>query len=234
MKIRTSFLSLALLFLSACAAEPETVIQTVVHEATVEIPQTVEVTRQVEVTQEVTRLVEVEVEVTNEIPVEVTRLVEVVVTATPEPTATPTPEPPATNTPEPVVVDTTPAPPSGTAGSLLQASNTLLTAIVAFRDGLGGGNCHEVVRTQDIFLTSPSFDVAGTPDEVQWSYGHYQSALALALDGALGIGDGCRNALETGQPFSITHLNYRDIMGKLDRAEQELRPAINILESLIG
>ena len=74
------FLLIALvLFLGACTAEPETIIETVVHEATVEVLQTVEV----EVTVEVTR----QVEVTKEVPVEVTRIVEVEITSTAGPNA---------------------------------------------------------------------------------------------------------------------------------------------------
>lgn len=227
-----------LLVLGACAAEPETIVETVIQEATVEVLQTVEVevTRQVEVTTEVTRQVEVMVEVTKEVPVEVTRIVEVVVTATPEPSPTPTP----TNTPAPIqeaqAVDAPEAEPPATdvAGRLLLASYTLRDSINGFRDGFAAGNCYDIVNHQDVFLASPSFDVAGTPDEVQWAYGHYQEALALAKDAALGIGQGCRDAIATQTRFSITGLNYQDIRGKLDRALEALNPAIDILESLPG
>jgi hypothetical protein len=230
-----SILFLVLLMaLGACTAEPETIIETVVQEATVEVLQTVEVevTRQLEVTVEVTR----QVEVVKEVPVEVTRIVEVVVTATPEPTPTPTP----TNTPAPVQsaqagATSAPAPSaSGVADQLLQASYTLRDSINGFRDGFAAGNCYEIVRHQDVFLASPSFDVSGAASEVQWAYGHYQDALALAKDAALGIGQGCRDAIETQTSFSITGLNYQDIRGKLDRALNALNPAIDVLESLPG
>ena len=52
-KITLPIISLVLV-LSACAAEPATIIETVIHEVTVEVPQTVEVTREVEVPVEVT------------------------------------------------------------------------------------------------------------------------------------------------------------------------------------
>jgi hypothetical protein len=227
-----------LLALGACTAEPETIVETVIQEATVEVYQTVEVevTRQVEVPVEVTR----QVEVTKEVPVEVTRIVEVVVTATPEPTPTPTP----TNTPAPTqdapVAQAAEAaeapaaepPASDAASGLLQASYTLRSSINGFRDGLAAGNCYEVVKHQDVFLASPSFDVAGTPSDVQWAYGHYQEALALAKDAALGIGQGCRDAIATQTRFSITGLNYQDIRRKLDRALEALNPGIETLESL--
>lgn len=222
-----------LLALSACAAEPETIVETVIQEATVEVLRTVEVevTRQVEVTVEVTR----QVEVTKEVPVEATRIVEVVVTATPEPT--PTPEP--TATPEPVqatqpAADSAadPPPASGVAASLLQASYVLRDSINGFRDGFAAGNCFEIVKHQDVFLASPGFDVSGTSSEVQWAYGHYQAALELAKDAALGIGQGCRDAIATQTSFSITGLNATDIRGKLDRALEALNPGIEALESL--
>lgn len=223
------------LALGACAAEPETIVETVIQEATVEVLQTVEVevTRQVEVSVEVTR----QVEVTKEVPVEVTRIVEVVVTATPEPSPTPTP----TNTPAPAQAaqaaeiaeaPTVEPPASDVTTLLLQASYTLRSSIDGFRDGLAAGNCHEVVKHQDVFLASPSFDVAGTPLDVQWAYGHYQEALALAKDAALGISQGCRDAIATQTRFSITGLNYQDIRGKLERALEALNPGITTLESL--
>jgi len=239
MKFKTVLLIVLFMILSACAAEPETVIETVVHESTVEIPQTVEVTRKVEVTVEVTRLVEV----THEVPVDVTRIVEVVITATPEPTHEPTPEPTATSTPVPVI-DALPAPDisqvtsqataPGVTGALLLASRNLRDSINSFRDGFAGGNCEEVVRNHDLILASPGFDVSGTPSEVQWSYGHYQVAVELAKDAALGIAQGCRDALANQTNFSITHLNSLDIQRKLSRALEELHPAIEILESLVG
>lgn len=232
MKGRLILFVALLLILGACTAEPETIVETVVQEATVEVFQTVEVevTRQVEVTVEVTR----QVEVTKEVPLEVTRIVEVVVTATPEPSPTPTP----TNTPaqtqvaQPAEAEASVPPASGVAGQLLQASYTLRDSINGFRDGLAAGNCYEVVKHQDVFLASPGFDVAATPSEVQWAYGHYQEALALAKDAALGIGQGCRQAIETQTRFSITGLNYQDIRRKLDRALAALNPGIDILESL--
>ena len=241
MKGKLILLAVLLLALGACTAEPETIVETVIQEATVEVPQTVEVevTRQVEVTVEVTR--EVEVEVTKEVPVEVTRIVEVMVTATPEPTSEPTP----TNTPEPIqatepatepaaapAAEPSPEPASDLVSSLLQASYTLRDSINGFRDGLAGGNCHEVVKHQDVFLASPRFDVSAAPSEVQWAYGHYLASLDLAKDAALGIGDGCRNAIETQTRFTITGLNYQDIRSKLERAMSELNDAVNILESL--
>ena len=235
MKGRLLLAAVLLLCLGACTAEPETIVETVIQEATVEVLQTVEieVTRQVEVTVEVTR----PVEVTKEVPVEVTRIVEVVITATPEPSPTPTP----TNTPAPTqeaaqAEDAVAAAPPATdvAGQLLQASYDLRASINGFRDGLAAGNCHEVVKHQDVFLASPGFDVAGTADEVQWAYGHYQTALELAKDAALGIGQGCRQAIETQTRFSITGMNYTDIRGKLERALEALNPGINTLESLTG
>lgn len=235
MKNRTILLVVLLLALSACTAEPETIFETVIQEATVEVLQTVqvEVTRQVEVTVEVTR----EVEVTKEVPVEVTRLVEVVVTATPEPTPTPTP----TNTPAPThaaqpaaAADAAPATPTDVAGRLLQASYTLRDSINGFRDGFAAGNCYEVVNHQDVFLASPSFDVSSTSQDVQWAYGHYQASLELAKDAALGIGQGCRDAIASQTRFSITGMNYNDIRGKLDRALEEVNLGISVLESLTG
>ena len=223
-----------LLALGACAAEPETIVETVIQETTVEVLQTVEVevTRQVEVTVEVTR----QVEVTKEVLVEVTKIVEVVVTATPEPT--PTPEPTSTPAPaqaaQPAAPAADPPPPSGVTGGLLQASYTLRDSINGFRDGLAAGDCHEVVGHQDVFLVSPSFDVSGSSSEVQWAYGHYQTALELAKDAALGISQGCRDAIANQSRFSITGLNYQDITGKLERALAELNPGIDVLESLSG
>jgi hypothetical protein len=117
---------------------------------------------------------------------------------------------------------------------LLQASYALRDSINGFRDGLAAGDCYEVVRHQDVFLASPSFDVSGVASEVQWAYGHYQEALALAKDAALGIGQGCRDAIATQTGFSITGLNYQDIRGKLDRALEALNPGIDALESLAG
>lgn len=234
MKRKLMLLAALLFILSACGAEPETIVETVVHEATVEVLQTVEVevTRQVEVTVEVTR----QVEVTKEVPVEVTRIVEVLVTPTPEPSPTPMP----TDAPVPTQVaqaaeapEAVP-PASDVAGQLLQASYVLHASINGFRDGLAAGNCYEVVKHQDVFFASPDFDTTGTADEVQWAYGHYQEALALAKDAALGIGQGCRDAIATQTRFSITGLNYSDIRGKLDRALKALDPGIVTLESLSG
>jgi hypothetical protein len=224
--------------LSACATEPETIVETVIHEATVEVLQTVEVTRQVEVPVEVTRLIDV----TKEVQVEVTRIVEVVITATPEPTPEPTQEPTPTNTLVSVeaaqpaatpVADALPSPASDVASSLLQASRSLREHIYSFRDnGLGSGDCYVIVENQDNFLAAPSFDVSGASSEVQSAYGHYLSALDLAKDAALGIGQGCRDAITNQKGFSITGLNYNDMRGKLDRALEELAPAIEVLESL--
>ncbi len=221
--------SILLLFAVSCSAEPEVVVESVFVEETVEVPVTVEVTRQVEMTVEVTR----HVEVTREVPVEVTRIEEVVITATPSST----PEPTATHTPTPVPTtlppaDTVPAAPFGVAGRLLQASLDLRVSIIGFRDGLGGGNCEEVVRHHDYLLAAPSFDVSGASAEVQWAYSQYQVSLEFALDAALGIGQGCREALANQTSFSITQLNYKDIAGKLDRGLQTLNPAIEFLESL--
>lgn len=220
------------LALSACAAEPETIIETVVQEATVEVLQTVEVTRQVEVTVEVTR----QVEVTKEVPVEVTRLVEVVITATPESTQEPIPtntlvsevaaQPAITPAPE-----ASPTPESDVTVLLLQASKSLQEHIYNFRDhGMATGNCDVVVENQDNFLAAPSFDVSGASDEVRWAYDHYLAALELAKDAALGISEGCRNAIATQTSFSITGFNYNDIQGKLDRAIEEVKLGIDLLE----
>jgi hypothetical protein len=226
-----------LLALGACTAEPQTIVETVVQEATVEVLQTVEVevTRQVEVTVEITRLVEV----TKEVPVEVTKIVEVMITATPEPTPEPTP----TNTPAPTqatqvaaapAADSAAAPPTDVAGRLLQASYALRDSINGFRDGFAAGNCYDIVNHQDVFLASPSFDVSGSASEVQGAYGQYQAALELAKDAALGIGQGCRDAIAAQSRFSITGMNYNDIIGKLDRALNELNPGIDALETSSG
>ena len=223
-----------LLALGACTAEPETIVVTVIQETTVEVRQTVEVevTRQVEVTVEVTR----QVEVTKEVPVEVTKIVEMVVTATPEPT--PTPEPTSTPAPvqatQPAAAPAAAPPASGVTGGLLQASYALRDSINGFRDGFAAGNCYDLVNHQDIFLNSPGFDVSGAASEVQWAYGQYQAALDLAKDAALGIGQGCREAIATQTNFSITGLNAGDIRGKLDRAMNALNPAIETMESLSG
>jgi hypothetical protein len=233
MKGKSILLIIAIvLALSACAGEPETIIETVVHEATVEVLQTVEVTRQVEVIVEVTR----QVEVIKEVPLEVTRLVEVVITATPEPTQEPTP----TNTPVsevaaqpamPPAPEASPSPKTDVAVLLLQASLALQEHIYNFRDhGMATGNCDVVVENQDNFLAAPSFDVSGTSDEVRWAYDHYQTALELAKDAALGISEGCRNAIETQTSFSITGFNYNDIRGKLDRAIEEVKLGIDLLQ----
>lgn len=233
MKGKNILLIVALvLALCACAAEPEPIIETVVHEATVEVLQTVEVTRQVEVTVEVIR----QVEVTKEVPVEVTRIVEVEITATPEPTPEPTP----TNTPAAVVLsqpvatsvaEASPSPESDVTILLLQASLALQEHIYNFRDhGMATGNCDVVVENQDNFLAAPSFDVSGASDEVKWAYSHYLAALELAKDAALGISEGCREAIANQTSFSITGFNYNDIQGKLDRALEEVKLGIGFLE----
>lgn len=233
MKGKSILLIIAIvLALNACTAEPETIVETVVQEATIEVLQTVEVTRQVEVTVEVTR----QVEVTKEVPVEVTRLVEVVITATPEPTPEPTPtntlvaveadQPAATP-----VAEASPSPESDVTVLLLQASLALQEHIYNFRDhGMATGNCEVVVENQDNFLAAPSFDVSRASDEVKWAYDHYQAALELAKDAALGISEGCRNAIANQTSFSITGFNYNDIRGKLDRALEEVKLGIDFLQ----
>ncbi|UCG23818.1 MAG: hypothetical protein JSW55_17040 [Chloroflexota bacterium] len=231
MKYKTVLFIALLLALGACTAEPQTIVETVVQEATVEVLQTVEVevTRQVEVIVEVTRLVEV----TKEVPVEVTKIVEVVITATPEPTPTNTPAPTqAAEEAAAPAADSESAPPTDVAGRLLQASYTLRDSINGFRDGFSAGNCYEVVNHQDVFLASPSFDVTGSASEVQMAYGQYQAALEFAKDAALGIGQGCRDAIASQSRFSITGLNYNDILGKLDRALNAVNPGIEALEGL--
>ena len=241
MKDKTSLLIIALiLVLSACAAEPETIIETVIHEVTVEVPQTVEVTREVEVPVEVTR----QVEVTKEVAVEATRVVEVVITATQEPTLEPTLEPTPTNTPAPVeaaqtaattATDALPPPPSDLAGRLLLASLTSREHISSFGErGLEPGDCNVIVRNQDNFLAAPSFDVSGASPEVPGAHGQYLAALDLAKDAALGIGQGCREAIANQSGFTITMLNYNDISGKLERALAALDSGIDLLESLSG
>jgi hypothetical protein len=74
-------ISVVLLLLAACTAEPTTITETVEVPVTVEVVQEVEVTREVEVVQEI--------EVTRIVTEEVTRIVETMV----EVTATPTPQP---------------------------------------------------------------------------------------------------------------------------------------------
>jgi hypothetical protein len=236
MKRKSIFLiGVILLTLSACQGEPETIIETVVHEVTVEVPQTVEVTRQVEVEVEVTR----QVEVTEEVTVEVTRIVEVEVTATPSPTPEPTPEPTSIPTTAPAaVVPTTeagPPPPSGVAASLLQASYDLRTQLYRFRDdGMNAGNCFVIVESDDYFNSRPGFDVSGSSNEVQTAYSFYQEGLAIAKDASLGISQGCRDAIASGDRFSITYGNLIDITGKASTAVGRLDTAIGILEPLVG
>lgn len=120
------------------------------------------------------------------------------------------------------------------ASLLLQASYTLRDSINGFRDGFAAGNCYEVVNHQDRFPASPSFDVSSSAPEVQSAYASYQASLELAKDAALGIGQGCRDAIATQTSFSITGLNYQDIRGKLDRALNELNPGIEALELFLG
>ena len=219
---------------SACAAEPETIIETVIHEATIEVLQTVEVTRQVEVPVDVTR----QVEVTKEVPVEVTRIVEIVITATPQPTPEPTPEPAPTNTPAVVeaaqpAAEALPPPSSDVTVLLLQASRALHEQMLNFRDhGMGAGNCYVIVENQDNFLAAPTFDLSGASPEARTAYNHYLSAVELAKDAALGISQGCRDAIANQSSFQITGLNYNDIRDKLERGLAELDQGINILEPL--
>ncbi len=104
--------------------------------------------------------------------------------------------------------------------------------ISSFREqGLEPGDCNVIVRNQDNFLAAPSFDVSGASPEVQGAYGQYLAALDLAKDAALGIGQGCREAIANQSGFTITMLNYNDISGKLERALASLDNGINILES---
>jgi hypothetical protein len=198
------------LALSACATEPETIVETVVQETTVEVPQTVEVTK----------------------------IVEVEITSTPEPTPEPTP----TNTlvaseadqpAAPPAVEASPSSASDVTVLLLQASMALREHVTNFRDhGMATGNCNVVIENQDNFLAAPSFDVSGAPDEVQLAYGHYLAALELAKDAALGISQGCRDAIANQTKFTITGMNYNDIRGKLDRALEEVGLGIDFLEPL--
>lgn len=232
MKGKVIFLICAVvLVLSACQAEPETIVETVVHEVTVAVPQTVEVTREVEVEVEVTR----QVEVIQEATVEVTRIVEVEVMVTPSPA----PEPTATSTTSPAAA--VPNPPAGpppvtnVTASLLQASYDLRTQLYRFRDnGMSSADCNVIVESDDYFNSRPELDVSGSATDVQTAYNLYREALAIARDASLGISQGCRDAIANGTSFSITHLNYMDINGKASHAIRKLDSGIGILEPLVA
>lgn len=154
----------------ACAAEPERIIETVVHEATVQV----EVTREVNVTVEVTRVVEltrlVVEEITVEVPVEVTRLVEkeVIVTATPEPTAIPTSLAAPAEAVTPAGVS-----PAGLEATLLISMQELAQDIasierhytlISFNRNV---NCAEFTQNYDRALAAPEYNVPATSSEVQ-------------------------------------------------------------------
>jgi hypothetical protein len=211
----------------ACSAEPETVIETVIHESTVEVPQTVEVTRQVEVTVEVTR----QVEVTQEVEVEVTRIMEVVITATLEPT----PEPTATNTPAPVVSKqpvVTPAPEADIETRLLDAMISLRNKLQGFGGYIDAAlrgspfSCEEILARHDTILNTPTFDMSGASFDVQSDYGSFRAAVDLFANGTRDMIENCRQAINNQTSTTIPPIQWTLARSEVDTAISTLNHPI--------
>ena len=219
----------------SCSAEPETVIETVVHEATVEV----EVTRLIEKEVEVTREVEITREV--EVPVEVTRIVEIesVVTATPEPTVEPTPEPTVTATvaaaEAPDQLPATPKPVQDMAAALLVQMTTTRGHMLSFGgqidSALGGGPfyCVDSVNLYDAVVSAPTMDVSAASPEVQNAYGHYRASIDVFRDGAGDMAGNCREAISGNEGTTIGYHQWAMARQKVNEAIDVLSPGIKIL-----
>lgn len=222
---KTMFPLLILIFLvSACTAEPETIIQTVVHETTVEVPVTVEI--------EITREVEmpVTVEVTHEVEVtrEVTRIVEQVVTVTPKPTPEPTAEAAATPAPADTQVAApaaAPAPATDLADTLLETAYTVRGEMQSFGGqvdaGLNGSAfyCDEAVYRYDFIGAAPTYDVSGSSPEVQTAYGQYRAGIDLFASGTWDLTNNCREFLDNPDGGgSIPWIQWSVARQNLDKA----------------
>jgi hypothetical protein len=234
------FLILFLLLVVSCAGEPQTIVETVVHETTVEVEvtrlvdQEVEITREIEVTREVEVTREIIQEV--EVPVEVTRIVEVemVVTATPEPTPEPTPKPATAAQP----ADTQP-----TAEPVQDIGTTLLAYMTTTRDymhsfggqidaGLRGDpfNCFDSVYAYDAIVQAPTLDVSTAPPEVQTAYGHYRSSIDIFGSGAYDMAQNCRELVNgTKESAMIGYQQWSIARSQVNQAIDMITPGIQML-----
>jgi hypothetical protein len=221
MLLKSSLILIVLLaFVTACTAEPETVVQTVVSEVTVEI----EITRVVEVTSEVTR----EVEITREVPVEVTRIVEVerVITATPKPTPEPTATPEPTNTPQPVQAAAQPtAVPQDVGTELIDTMFTLRGFMQSYGGMIDSAvrgdsfSCWDAVNLYDTIVAAPTFNVSGSNLEVQSAYGSYRASVDVFADGVWDLANNCRELLSSPEnSTTIPAIQWTLARDKIDEA----------------
>ncbi len=240
MKIRFALLSLLLTSLLACSSSEQDigtpihqtvsaqtpVVLTVEQTVISEVPVTVEVTRQV------TREVEVIVETTVE--VEITRLVERVVTATPTPTSEPTDTPVPTDTPIPQAPVPTALPDIATA--LLQTMIETRINMESF-GGLidvaltvGVIDCQVLVDTYDSIANTPTFDVSGQNDVMQYAYNGYRTSVQIFADGARDMTQNCREFLANPSRGGIPRQQWGPARQNVNNALDMLHPAIQSLD----
>ncbi len=232
MSARLILILFVLLFLVvSCSAEPETVIETVVHEATV----VVKVTRLVEQEVEVTREVEITHEV--EVPVEVTRIVEIerVITATPEPTPEPTMTATVAATAAPAQ-PSTPEPVQDLATTFLEQMENTRRQMQSFGGQIDAAlrgdpfSCLDSVYLYDAILSAPTMDVSSASAEVQNAYGRYRASIDIFRDGAKDMAGNCREVVDgTKQGTTIPFQQWGLARQQVDQAIGILSPAIQML-----
>ena len=207
--------------LAACGAGQE---QPTAVPQTIDVPVTVEVTRLVEVETEVT--VEVPVEVTRivtetvvqteEVPVEVTRLVEVVVTATPEPTGTPDPSS------------------TGQTGGfsdaqLLASMNSLRSNLLELGGMLDGRTvyCDIWLEKHDQIANMPTYNTASANDTSKWAYEQYRAAIDTFVFAAKDMTTNARESCVPGS--SIPFQQWGTARQGINNSIDILQPAIKAL-----
>ena len=257
MKMKVLLTLILFIVVTACTAEPETIVQTVVVESTVEVPVTVEVTTQVEVTRQVEVTVETvrEVEVTREVALEVTRLVETVVTATPIPTEEVAAQSPAAQSPAATAAPANaasqseapaPAPVGGVAASLLQSTQAAAENVGQITDhlnhacrtgmssGLGKLNCGELVRLSDAVVNAPTYNVSGSAQAVQEAYGQYRWAIDTfaASETLLLVGE-CRTSHAGEAETEISSTTGCSLGSQQREPRNALNTAVNTLQSFL-
>lgn len=237
----------SLLILSACSAEPETIIETVVVEYTREVPVTVEVTRRVESTIEVIQ----EIEVTRELPVEVTRLVEIVVTATPEPTPEPTLEPTAALAPDtgPSAAATSVPPQDIDLTSILfdathQVTEQCGVITDMFRNVCTQGSfnssgtapiqCSRLVENYEAIRDAPVFNVSEENQELLNVYSLYRAAVEASTERLAILYEECRTQHAGEAETTIHYGTGCDVSHDLVEACNLSRSAEGTLRQILG